>query len=249
MENAQDDKYWYLSGEAKRGAIESDLKAQLRALQEETDKKFNKLHTELVNDDAVFIANVLNESLNKSVKPGVKTKIKKKKVEVSKKAFAVGACAFMIAGGLATVTSINIVKNVSTSIKENQVIREEVGDFRTEYVTLSTHYNYVTNAETLETEPIHWHDYTDIVMNAKQANEDPIIAFYMVYTSLDDYCRSEKINTIIETYNRFYGTDYSSLNDFLLKNHFATQQEWKTYVANTLMEQEAIRNGSNNLGR
>ena len=248
--DAIEDKYKYLSGEAKRRVVEFDLKKQLRELKEETDRKFNELHSELVDNDAMYIAKLLDESLNGSEKPGVKTRFKKRKVEVSKKALAVGTCIFVIVGGYGTTKAINIAKNVSTKIEQTRVINEEMKEFREDAYLQNTHFKSKVDKETNEFSTIHWHDYTDMIMNTKQANENPIVAFYMIYNSLDDYCRNTQMEQVLGSFNRIYGTNYTNVNDFLLKNGFANKEEWKTYVGNALIEEkETMQNGYSNLGR
>lgn len=250
MNNAAEDKYKYFSGEAKRYAIEIDGNVQLRELREETNRKFDALHSELVDEDAMYIANLLDETLNGSVKPGVKTRFKKKKVEVSKKALAVGACIFMVVGGYGTTKAIDIVKNVSTKMEQQKIIQSEMEDFQETNYKYNIHFNNVTDSETNEVSTVHWHDFNDMLMNAKQASENPNVTLYMLYNSLDEYCRKTQMESVFGSFNRIYGTDYKDLNDFLLKNNFANENEWKTYVANTLLEEkEAMQNGYSNLGR
>lgn len=248
MQNIQDDKYWYLSGEAKRSAVAYDVKAQLKDLQKETDRKFQELEIELAMEefDREYIKKMIEQSHDMSVKPGVKVANKRKKVELSKKALAVGACVIYIVGGVTMPHLMDMAKNVHTSFELNKVIVKEINEFSEEVVVPNTTFDYARNDETNEKETIHWHDSADIVMNAKQQHEDPIVAFYIVYASLDEYCRKNDIGSILDIYNRLYGTHYEGVDDFLIKNGFTSLKEWKAYVGNVLMEKEATLDGSSN---
>lgn len=245
MQNLHEDKYWYLSGEAKRSMVAQDVKTQLKELQKETDKKFQELEIELAMEDfdREYIEKMMEKSRSMSVKPGVKVANKRKTVEISKKALAVGACVIYIAGGITMPHLVDLAKHVKTSYERSAVIAKEINEFSEEVIVPNTTFDY---AEDNEKEVIHWHDNVDIVMNAKQQHEDPIVAFYMVYASLDAYCRKNDINSVLAIYNRLYGTNYADVNDFMLKNNFASVKEWKTYVGNTLMEKEETLDGSNN---
>ena len=117
--------YWYLSGDAKRRMIERDIKKELKDLKNETNKKLDNLSSELINNNITYIKEISLQTLNNSVKPNVKVPFKTKKVKVSKKALAVGACVFMIAGGVATPTIIRIAKNIPTINKEEHFLSEE----------------------------------------------------------------------------------------------------------------------------
>lgn len=248
MQNIQDDKYWYLSGEAKRGAIASDVKTKLRDLQKETDKKFEDLQLEL-ELESLFIAKVNETSRNMSIKPGTKVAYKKRKVELSKKTLAVGACVIYIAGGLTMPRFVEMAQNISTAVERNIVVAEEVQEFSVEHVVPNTHYSFAADPETKEKVTVHWHDNVDIVMNAKQKHEDPVVAFYMIYASLDEHCRKEDIGSILNIFNRLYGTNYADVKDFMQKNNFTSAKEWKSYVGNALMEKEETLDGSSNFGR
>lgn len=239
MQNQQDDKFWYLSGEAKRRAVEYDLNKQFKELQAETAEKFKDLNSELIQDEAKEVADILEESLRDSVKPNVKVPNKRKKVNCSKKLIAVGACTLFIAAGIVTPKIIEISKI-------NSINYEKVKDFNEEHVVPNTHYNTVLDKENHEMKVVHWHDYMDIFMNAKNSYEDPVVSFYLAYSSLGDYC----MNQGIDIYNRLYGTDYTDVNDFLQKNNFSSTIELKRYVANVFTsDKEASLDGSSNLGR
>lgn len=239
MEKTQDDKFWYLSGEAKRKIVEYDLNKQFQKLHAETDEKFNNLKGELIRDEATIIVDALKESLGNSVKPNIKVPNKRKKVNCSKKLIAAGACTLFIAAGITTPKIVEISKI-------NSMVNEKVMDFNEEYVVPSTHYNTVLDEVDNGIKVIHWHDYMDIFMNAKNSHEDPVVSFYLAYSSLGDYC----MNQGIDIYNHLYGTDYTDVNDFLQKNNFSSTIDLKKYVANVFeSDKEASLDGSSNLGR
>lgn len=250
MHNQEKDKYWYLSGETKRKMLEYDSIRKLEDLKNETIKKLDELKSTLDEEDIILIDTLKEETKSKSIKPGVKVPLKKKKITMSKKSLAVGACAMFLAGGLASNQAIGIVKNISTTIEENSIIKPEINKFIATGVNPNTQYNFLTNPDTGENYAVHWHDFYDIVEKAKKTNEDPIVAFYLVYNSLDEYCRVERISSVIDTYNFLYGTDYESVEDFLFKNSFADKKEWKAYVANALvLQKEEGLDGNNSFGR
>lgn len=251
MQNQEKDKYWYLSGEAKRKMVEYDYLRQLEELKKETHRKIDQVESTLDKDyDLTFINLLKEENKAKSIKPGVKVPLKKKKITMSKKALAVGACAMFLAGGIVTHQTIEIVKSISTTIEENNIIKPEINRLIVSGVNPNTQYNHLTEPETGEYYTVHWHDYYDIIEKAKELSQDPIVVFYLVCNSLDEYCRTEKMSSIIDSYNYLYSTDYESVEDFLMKNNFADKKEWKTYVANALAEQkEEGLDGNSSFGR
>ena len=192
---------------------------------------------EIVDAQAEHIAQVLREVLvNKSVKEKKKTPFFKKRVEMSYKALAIGAGAFLTVAGLATPTVTQMVQTVSTRIEQEKVLSNEEQQFYRNYVEDTIHVNSgQTNS--------HWHDYKEMINESQieKIYKDPIVAFYMGLENIDAYCWQD----YIQKFNEEYKTNYTNVEDFLVKNHFKDKKEWKAYVASKLLEEkEALLDGS-----
>ena len=223
-----------------------NLEEKLEKIKKETNEKLNKLEDELLGEDYLLRDILEKETLMRSIMAS-KVPYKKKSIQIPKKGYAVGASLVILASSIKVAPHvIDIVQNIKMNIEQNSVINPEINDFKKSYVEPNVKYNY--NPKTEET--IHWHEPMNIVMQAKNAHEDPIVAFYNVYNSLDKYCKNNDIETYFANFNLIYGTDYKNLQDFLLKNNLIDESEWKTYVANVLIEEkEETLYGSSALGR
>jgi hypothetical protein len=165
---------------------------------------------------------------NNSIKPNVKVENKRKKVNKSKKALAVAACCFLVAGGVAAPKVYQVVSN---NIRIEKQTNEFGDSFSEAFAIPNTHYN-IEAINDYEDQVTHYHDYANIFTYSKNVTSDPIISFYLSYHSIGKNC----MNDAIDTFNRIVGTDYESVDDFFLKNGFANDFELKTYVSNYLNE-------------
>ncbi len=223
------------------------------------DEKFEKLRKEINQkfenekiavDEIIDLSYLEKETYYNSVKPGTIITIKKRKVKPSKKAIAVGVCAFLIAGKIMLPTAEKILKTVGARIELNKIVNEELADFKKTVIAPNTTYSVRHNNETGVIEEIHWHDPNGIIKGAAQADNDPIVAFYLIYNGLDEWCRANDLDLYIEKFNNLYETTYKDFNDFLVSNHFASTKEWENYAENKLKEEKEISlNGSSNFGR
>lgn len=229
--------------EAKRKQM---MEEKLGRIKKDTYKKLDELENELLGEEYLLRDAIAREALMRSIKNN-KVPFNKKRAITSKKAVAIGASLFVIAAGVKVAPHvIQMVENVKVNIEQNHIIDPEINNFRKSSIAPNTTEKYDSKNDKV----VHWHDPLDIVMQAKNMHEDPIVAFYYIYSSLDDHCRNNDIETYLGNFNLIYGTDYTDLEDFLLKNNLTTKQEWKTYVANVLMEEkeEALYENSS-LGR
>ncbi len=242
--------YWYLSGETKRQMVERDLMKQLDELKEETFNKLDELESEFISDNISYINEVSKKTLDSSVGIKDKVRFKRRRVNISKKAFAVGACLFVIAGGVASPTIIRIAKDVVVDFKQERFLNGKLNEFNNVYVKPNTHFKNVLDEEVKEFKTIHWHDEKDIIASACEINDDPIVAFYLALNSLDKWCKTHDIDTYLINFNEMYGTNYENIDDFLHKNNLADKEAWKKYVGDKLIEEKRhLLNGNSNARR
>jgi len=241
MQDNREDKYWTLTGEAKRTMVRNDFNKQLIDLNRDTNEKINEFAKDLKDDEIEYIVETLMASLKSSVKPNVKVPNNRKKLDDEKlnkkKAIAIGAATLFICG--ITVGSVVCPKYVEIS-KINSIVNEESRDFREDIIVPNTHHNVN------DTNHVYWYDYMDIYMDAKNRYEDPILSFGFVFTSLGE----NYTNDSIHIYNHLYGTNYENVKDFLAKHNFKDYDELREYISNIIRaEEEKLNHGSIDFGR
>jgi hypothetical protein len=194
---------------------------------------------EIRDDTSANDLQFINIEIKKnSIKPGVKVPNNRRKSLLNKKTLAIGACVLLVAGGSQVPKAVNVAK-------QNYMVNKEVSYFNEEYAAPNRTFKLVTDEETDESKYINYYTldgYKNIFLKAKYTIDDPIVAFYLAYDSMGE----NALNQGVKIFDYYYGTDYTSVEDFLVKNNFGDKKEWKLYVVEKLNEQkeEAYGNSS-----
>ncbi len=229
--------------------------AKLNKKEEAKEEKKNAIEDiEIVDLDKEEIKkpllnqNLLRKSIEKSVKPNVFVSNKRKTVRGNLKKYVFLAAATSI---LMTSVSIHTLNNHY----QNKQYKENLKEYREEIYNPNTTYDGVQYSASLkEKVPIHNHDWQSMIEEIHEKYENPITAFYMYYYTLDDYCKKNNLNTVLNEINLYYGTDFHSIEDVYAYANVANYKELENYVKNDLSrlnegELSDGENRSSNLGR
>ncbi len=77
---------------------------------------------------------------------------------------------------------------------------------------------------------VYSYDWDKIIGDIYNSNEDYLVAFYRLYINLDDIAKAKEINNILFSINKYYQTNYLSLEDFLAQNNFSTLADLQLYT-------------------
>lgn len=180
-------------------------------------------------ESGLDINELIEKSMSASVKPGIKVKNKQKKLKVPKKVAKYALTVALISSTLTVGT-----KEVINHHYQNQQIKEEVKEYKEIYhdnfIQAGVKYdeeNYVYN-------PIHDHDFDNLIKDTYERYADPLVGFYMLYTNLDDSCKKNNIYYVLQIFNKYYQTDYKSIDDLLTRNNLKNLKELREVVGYSL---------------
>lgn len=191
--------------------------------------------------------NLKNTTISNSVKPGFEVPLNVSKRIMPKAEYLAKIGAFLLAGG---ITALSIFE-----YKDFKEKADVVGPILIEYEKdiLYNEDNFKEKISLVDSsyyDLIHWHEIKDVIAATKERFEDPNVALYMIYYSLDDYCRQEhKFKEFLDDFNYEYGTYYESFEDFLEKNNFKKDaylikgpyKDFMMYVYNSLADKEILK--------
>lgn len=184
----------------------------------------------------------MQEKLKKSMEKSVinsKTQNKRKKKNSNlEKGVFLGAATVALSIGIFWGTNRTIDK-----VAESYRLRVESDAYFDEIYSPNTiqEIELGYNSKTHSYYPIHQHNWEEIIKEVYKKFDDPITAFYMIYTKLDEDCRNNKFNQVLRTFNHYYQTNYKSIEDVLVQNNFATFKDLRNYVKNELYNLEESR--------
>lgn len=192
-------------------------------------------------------------SKSKSIKPGVKVKNKRKKKDPEWDQSRAYFKCLLGASALIGSLSVPIIGETLNHLppKENVGVESEFSldesAMETKSNVLREYQDEIFNKEIKyiydapgKTEAPYYYDWIDINLETKEKYEDPIVGFYLAYSSTKDWDKNnaESMRKFISKYNYIYQTNYKNLEDFLKKNNFQSLAELENYALSTLQEIE-----------
>lgn len=178
----------------------------------------------------------------------------KKVKTLLKQDLATRICVFMVIGGLVTTEIISLANGYKKGKERNDYLKEYKTEIFNEnsnkWATKSREYDEKTEESYVKLTINHSHNINNMLLETKENYNDPIIAFYLFYFSLDEWCLNNKLTEYLNNFNKIYETDYTSLEDFLTKNNFKNLKDLKKYVSDVIeSEKELNGNRNSNAGR
>lgn len=170
---------------------------------------------------------IVSESIKISIGPDkkVKNKRKKKKAMIKEAAFVLGASAVLSSIAIPSAIHLSNTHYQNTRLKENRK------EYQEEILNTYTQDNgLVYDASSGQYNPNYTYEWGNIIKEVYEKYEDPVTAFYLIYTNLDEYCKNYKLESIFSLFNDYYKTDYKSLEDLYKKHNFENFNDWKEYV-------------------
>ena len=225
----------------KRGEVQEEKKPIVEDM-EIIDLDKEDLKKPILNQE------LLRKSIEKSVKPNVFVSDKRKTVKANVKKYA-----FITAATTILMTSVSAYA-INNHYQNKQYV-ENIKEYKEEIYNPNTTYDGVQYSEALgEKVPIHNHDWKSMIEEIHTKYENPVTAFYMYFYTLDDYCKKNNLNIVLNEINLYYGTDFHSLEDVYTYANVSDYKDLENYVKNDLSrlnegELSDGENRSSNLGR
>lgn len=161
------------------------------------------------------------------------------KGNLPKEAFAKRIGIFMVLGGVRSL----MVQQLVNGSKKAMLVRDFLNHYEDEIFEKYTQknfisvmdFNYQTNDYYSKEKMNYNYDMEAIIRETMKKYSNPILSFYLIYTHLEDL--EQHFDAFLTTFNQINGTDYASFENFLYKNHFINEAEFKN-SAMELIEKE-----------
>ena len=166
----------------------------------------------------------------KSVVKVVLSNVRKMK-RVVKNHFAVFAVSIGLIGSVTHVAGINaLVQDVIEWSQEGNVLKDAL-----EYYRLNVFEENRSDIMVQNEQPIYEFYMKNMITSLHEKYDgDSFVTWYFYYTTFMNYGGEYALNNnmvqILNTYNKFYHTDYVNMEDFLIKNGFQDESEFREYV-------------------
>ena len=170
-------------------------------------------------------------------KASVKNKRKKKEIDLKMVPYVAAVAAACLAFGI-TVTA-PLVANAINNYYPNKMRKEALNHYEETILEPNKVLTMINIGEPhLENKP----QWKTIVEQEYQEHENPIVGFYLIYTKLSDEEKNNEFSSILDEFNKKYGTDYKSLEDLFVKNNMKSFKDLEEYVGYELSRLDGGRN-------
>lgn len=223
-----------LAEEALEGRLQVDEKEE----EVQSEPSFQEQNKRSVNfpviDLAKYKSQILSFGMNASV--GIKEIVPniRKQVKIAKKNFAIVAISMALASGVTLGASAG-VSTIIENMQENDFLGDAMENYRLYIFEKNrSDVRYHENDEG-QMQPIYSYNMQGMITSLHEKYEDSLLTWYFYYNAFmkygEEYTLNKSMNQILGTYNAFYNTDYENMKDFLIKNNFEDESEFKEYVA------------------
>ncbi len=215
---------------------ESSIAKDLLTILEQEEKETRRSKEQQESD--LFGRRLKNFSMRKSI--GVADVFYRTSKDIlTKDAFAKRLGIFMILGGVQS----SMVQQLVNGSKKTMLIRDYINQFEDEIFKRYTKenlvsvmdFNYQTNDYYSKEKIDYDYDLEAIVKETIKKYSNPVLSFYLIYTHLEHL--EKHFSDFLNQFNKTCGTDYLSFENFLYKNHFSNEIEFKN-VALECIERE-----------
>ncbi len=219
----------------------AQLSEKLRLLFQQKDIPATSLQITSIAKDSI---KAKRKSITNSTVPNRReyTNIKKRAVIVASAASILLACPFVTKKVVEYRNNVNINKEYGLGLG-NTVNNGMIGDAYYNEHKLDENivfdYGSYNNYESI--------NYGVIMESIGRVHSDPSDALFMAYCSLDGYGKEpEKTNMGINYFNKEFGTNYKSVEDFMILNEYQNVKEWKAAVGKKMIS-EVTKNGESQI--
>ncbi len=205
---------------------ESSIAKDLLAVLEQEENEIKKQKNQQEND--FFWHQLKKHSIKKSIgAPDVFYRVSSG--NLTKEALAKRLGIFILLGGMHSPIAQQLVSSSKKTLWVRDFIQQykkTIFDPHTKKNAVSVmDYNYQTNDYYAKEKVGYDYDLEAIVDETVKNYPNPLLSFYLIYTHLNDV--ESYLETFLKIFNCRTGTDYVSFENFLYKNHFTNEMDFK----------------------